>query len=104
MCRKQPFDVAKNKIKKRISDYSRAIGALTNTITNELLRFKKAEKRIKILNWLWPGDYRQTHDQLQRGRTSDTGKWVFQRTEVGQWLEGKGPRLLLCYGMRMYIL
>jgi hypothetical protein len=78
------------------------MGYLTATMGEELLQREKSERKLKVLDWLWPGYSWQMHDQLRKRRSPNTGKWFFKA--AGDWINGEGTRPLVCHGLRMNFL
>jgi hypothetical protein len=59
------------------------------------------KKRKEILEWLSPASFITRHEELQKTRAENSGKWFVESEEFVQWMEGKGPNALLCTGIRL---
>jgi hypothetical protein len=94
------FVKAKATIQEAIGAYTISMGSLTAIMGAELLQHDKTEKRQKVLQWLWTGEYWQTHNRLKRQRVPDTGEWFWQSVEGLNWITGSGWSLI-CRGIRM---
>lgn len=81
------------------------MGSLTATMTLELLRHDKDDKREKILKWLWEGDKWQwnRHKFLRENRVADTGRWFLCCKSFRDWCSDVGSPVLLCPGLRMLV-
>jgi hypothetical protein len=69
----------------------------------ELLAHGKSEERQRILEWLWPGDFWQRHEELAKDRVHDTGNWFLESDEYKNWATGNGPPSLICPGIRILL-
>ena len=56
--------------------------------------------RRKILEWLSPGDYEETHERHFRKRFQSTGQWLLDDPRFISWRDEAQSRLLWCYGAR----
>jgi hypothetical protein len=96
------FVKGKASIQEASSVYTASMGSLTAIMGAELLQHDKTEKRQKVLQWLWTGEYWQTHNRLKRQRVPDTGEWFWQSIEDLNWISGSGQSLI-CRGIRIAI-
>lgn len=63
-----------------------------------------AEKRDKVLNWLYPETIQQKHIEIQNRRRGNTGSWILGTPELKEWIKGeRDSQLLWGYGIGMYI-
>ena len=70
---------------------------------DDLHRLEKTDKmRRKILNWLSPDDFDETHDMHFRKRFENTGQWLLDDPRFLNWRQGTRSSLLWCYGARKY--
>lgn len=61
------------------------------------------KERQKLLEWLakLSGiNYDEDHDRIFKRRHQDTGSWLVDSPEFGNWYDGKESCLLWCYGNR----
>jgi hypothetical protein len=93
------FVEAKAAIQEASGAYSASMGSLTAIMGAELLQHDKTEKRQKVLQWLWTGEYWQTHNRLKRQRVRHTGDWFWQSVVDINWVGSNRP--LICRGIRM---
>jgi len=56
------------------------------------------DKRAAILEWLSPLESQKRHQDLRTSRLGGVGDWVLQTEEFAKWRDGKGSRVLFCYG------
>lgn len=56
-------------------------------------------KREQILEWLSPGPFFKTHEELQRKRVANTGQWFINDTQFDAWMSGRASRMLVCQGI-----
>lgn len=60
------------------------------------------ERRGKVLDWLYSGDFNARHDEINSIRQEGTGQWLLERPEIREWAEQRGNcRLLWGRGIRM---
>jgi hypothetical protein len=64
----------------------------------------RKEIRQDILNWVWKGDWWQRHKYFHENRAPDTGGWFLQSDPFKSWSSGAGPRVLICPGIRKFLL
>ena len=76
------------------------MGYLTVSMTAELLRHDKDEKRGKILDWVWKGDYWTKQKNLRDRRVPNTGKGFLDDEHIRAW-RGTGNQFIICLGIRM---
>lgn len=91
---------SKKKIESAIRTYSESMGYLTATMTAELLRHDKDERREKIINWIWKGDFSTKHKMLHENRVPHTGIWFLETAAFMDWRNGTGSKILICTGIR----
>jgi hypothetical protein len=91
---------SKKKIESAIKVYSESMGYLTATMSAELLRHEKDERREKIINWIWKEDYSQKHKMLHENRVPHTGIWFLETAAYKDWRNGTGSKILICTGIR----
>lgn len=94
------FVVSKRNIDAAAKEYRAQMGFLNVSMTYELLRHDKNEKREKILTWLWKEDYWKRHKNIRERRVSNTGKWFLQSNAFRDWRHGVGSHILVSYGIR----
>ena len=85
-----------------IQKYSESTGYLTMTMGAKLLANHKTEKRQKVLDWLWKGDYWQRHEELVKTRVQDTGKWFLESAEFKNSVASDVSLSLICHGIRIH--
>lgn len=99
------FDTLRSNIEEAIKVYQTSMGTLTATMTLELLRHDKDDKREKILNWVWGGDKWQwqwnRHKFLRENRVANTGRWFLSCKPFREWCSGVNSPLLFCPGLRI---
>lgn len=59
-----------------------------------------ADKRTKILDWIFPRDSRSRHKTIQKERVANSGEWFLRNETYQNWLSGKISNILCCQGMR----
>lgn len=94
------FRAAKKNIEESASRYKDSMGYLTVSMTAELLHHDKDEKREKILDWVWKGDYWTKHKNLRDRRVPNTGKGFLADERIQAWRTGTGNPILICLGIR----
>ena len=98
------FGPAKEKIDERVRAYQTSMGFLKATMMVKVLQHVKShdemEKRRKILQWIWGGDYWEIHKSLQQERVEGTGDWFLDTDAHKKWLKGESI-FLICPGIRM---
>ena len=85
-----------------IQKYNESTGYLTMTMGAMLLVDHKTEKRQKVLDWLWKGDYWQRHEEIVKTRVQNTGRWFLGSPEFKNWTTSDGPLSLMCRGIRIH--
>lgn len=58
------------------------------------------EIRRKILKWLSPDDFEETHERHFRKRSENTGQWLLSDPRFENWRDKAQSSLLWCYGAR----
>ena len=58
------------------------------------------EMRRKILQWLSPGDFEETHERHFKKRFGNTGQWLLDDSRFRNWRDAAQSGLLWCYGAR----
>lgn len=58
------------------------------------------ELRRKVLEWLTPVDYEETHQRHFKKHFANTGQWLIENDQFVSWKDTPGSRLLWCYGIR----
>ena len=76
------------------------MGYLTASMTFQLLRHEKNEKRQKMLKWIWRDDYWKSHNYRRAKRAPHTGGWFLKCTPFTEWRDGIGSKILCCPGIR----
>lgn len=61
------------------------------------------EMRRKILKWLSPGDFEETHERHFKKRFDNTGQWLLDDSRFRNWRDMTQSSLLWCYGARKSI-
>ena len=62
---------------------------------------EKAYKiRRKILQWLSPDDFEETHTRHFKKRFKNTGQWLLDDSRFKNWRDEAQSGLLWCYGAR----
>jgi hypothetical protein len=56
------------------------------------------EKRERILNWIFPDDFRQRHRIISANRVKGTGEWFLNMGKYKTWIKGTTSNLLFCHG------
>ena len=67
---------------------------------NYLKKRDQTEKRVNILNWLFPHRYDTKHHILLNGQIKDCGTWFFDDPAFLTWRDDPEKPVLLCYGIR----
>ena len=76
--------------------------ALSLTCRNEvkvIVEDVQLEKRRKILEWLSVGSFSARHEELQKTRIQDSGRWFLDLEAFISWTNGTGPSCLVCTGI-----
>ena len=60
------------------------------------------EMRRKILKWLSPDNFEETHQRHFKKRFENTGQWLLDDSRFRYWRESEQSSLLWCYGARKY--
>lgn len=94
------FATAKQSIDDAATRYKDSMGYLTITMTAELLHHDKDDKREKVLEWVWKGDYWKRHKNIRDRRVANTGKGFLESDAVKAWRTGTGSQSLICLGIR----
>lgn len=58
------------------------------------------EMRRKVLEWLTPVDYEDTHQRHFKKHFGITGQWLIDHAQFTSWKDTPGSHLLWCYGIR----
>ena len=58
------------------------------------------EMRRRILEWLSPEDFEETHDRHFKKRFENTGQWLLDDPRFRYWRDETQSGLLWCYGTR----
>ena len=58
------------------------------------------EMRKKILKWLSPDDFEETHQRHFKKRFGNTGQWLLNDRRFRDWKGGTKSSLLWCHGAR----
>ena len=58
--------------------------------------------RRKILKWLSPDDYDETHERHWKKRFDNTGEWLIDDDRFSVWMDTENSGLLWCYGARRF--
>ena len=58
------------------------------------------EMRRKILEWLSPDDFDETHERHFQKRFNNTGQWLLKDSRFKNWRDEAKSGLLWCYGAR----
>ena len=58
------------------------------------------EERRKILIWLSPEDFEQTHEKHLKKRFAKTGQWLLDDPRFMSWRDEEQSGLLWCHGSR----
>ena len=58
------------------------------------------EMRRKILKWLSPDDFDETHERHFQKRFKNTGQWLLEDSRFENWRDKAKSGLLWCYGAR----
>ena len=58
------------------------------------------EERRKILIWLSPDDFEQTHEGHLKKRFEKTGQWLLDDPRFMSWRDDEQSSLLWCHGAR----
>lgn len=61
---------------------------------------RQDEERRKILRWLSPDDFEQTHEKHLKKRFGKTGQWLVDDPRFINWRSGALSSLLWCHGAR----
>ena len=61
---------------------------------------KRDEEHGKILRWLSPDDFEQTHERHLNKRFEMTGQWLLDDRRFISWRNKAQPSLLWCHGAR----
>ena len=59
--------------------------------------------RRKILEWLSPDDFQETHEMHFRKRFPGTGQWLLDDPHFISWRDEAQSKLLWCYGARKFV-
>ena len=59
-------------------------------------------KGRKILKWLSPEDFEETHERHFRKRFETTGQWLLDDPRFKNWRDEAKSGLLWCYGARKF--
>ena len=76
------------------------MGYLTVTMTAKLLHNDKYDKRGKLIEWLWKGDFWKRHKQLRGDRITNTGNWILELDRFKEWRQNAGNQSIVCLGIR----
>jgi hypothetical protein len=60
------------------------------------------DKRVAVLNWLFPGSFNERHNEISGRRKKNTGQWILNAPEVQYWKKPGNHDLLWGYGIRKY--
>src|SRR5579859_5459208 len=93
------FANAKKKIDSAAETYKDSMGYLTVTMTTKLLHNDKDDKRGKMIEWLWKGDFWKLHKQLRGDRITNTGNWILELDRFKEWRQNEGNQTLICLGI-----
>lgn len=80
--------------------YSGSVAIESAIIGRELLQQSRDQKRQKILQWIWKGDYLRTHRRLCEIRLVNTGQWFIEHDIFQDWATGAKSQTLICFGIR----
>ena len=58
------------------------------------------EMRRKILKWLSPDDFEETHERYFKKRFGNTGQWLLDDPRFRNWRDKAHSSLLWCHGAR----
>ena len=58
------------------------------------------ERRRKVLEWLSPHDFDETHERYFNKRFQSTGQWLLDDPRFISWRDEAQSSLLWCYGAR----
>ena len=58
------------------------------------------EERRKLLMWLSPDDFEQTHEKHLKKRFQKTGQWLLDDPRFMSWRDKAQSSLLWCHGAR----
>ena len=61
---------------------------------------RNVEKRLKILDWISPADFRSRHEAVSKERVKNSGTWFLKSHPFQDWLKGAAPNILCYQGMR----
>jgi hypothetical protein len=64
---------------------------------------KFTEKRLKILEWISPGDFSSRHETISKERVENSGTWFLRSDAYQNWLNGTTSNLLCYQGMRKFV-
>ena len=75
---------------------------------NEIRRLEEDQKkkkeahemRRKVLRWLSPDDFEETHERHFKKRFGNTGQWLLDDSRFINWRDEAQSGMLWCYGAR----
>lgn len=94
------FTSARDDITKAVNEFTGSMGYLTGRVGVELLRNDQKDKRQKVLDWVWKGNYWRRHEDLRDRRVPGTGRWFLER--IDSWMHGEESMPLICSGIREF--
>ena len=59
-------------------------------------------KQSKILQWISPIPYQDSHMSAREGRTKETGRWLLQHPRFRKWRTSSSSTILWLHGSRKY--
>ena len=76
------------------------IGELRRLEEDKRKKTDAIEMHRKILEWLSPDDFEETHERHFKKRFKNTGQWLLDDSRFRNWRDETKSSLLWCYGAR----
>ena len=61
------------------------------------------EKRLDVLNWIYPKKFDTRHEAVRKPRGENSGNWFLKLETYCKWINDSSPTVLFCHGMRNYL-
>lgn len=61
-------------------------------------------ERLKILDWIFPEDFRSRHQDIVDKRAPESGTWFLQNDVYQNWVNGITSNLLCYQGIRKLLM
>ena len=58
------------------------------------------EKRLAVLNWIYPEDFDHRHKAIVESRVKNSGQWFLKSAIYQEWRNTSSKGALFCHGIR----